>query len=169
MRLDDLIGNLTTFEMKFDSTKSANKKGVALMASCKEGNEEDLNETMNLPTKSFKKIMKRFNKRPYTTGDNSSGSVSNVKKQTKTYYATHSDEDSDKDEGSDSVNNFVAFTAQVFEKWFVNPSVSHIQYGNISDDEEDLTEEELIANYQLLFTKGLELTQVYTVVEAEMK
>ncbi|GAA0169713.1 hypothetical protein LIER_24133 [Lithospermum erythrorhizon] len=117
MRLDDLIGNLTTFEMKFDSTECPNY----------------------------------------------------VKKQTKSYYATHSDEDSNEDEGSDNVNNFVAFTTQVSREGYVNPSTSHIQSGNITDDEEDLTEEELIANYQLLFHKWSKLTQVYTIVEVERK
>ncbi|GAA0183325.1 hypothetical protein LIER_30753 [Lithospermum erythrorhizon] len=38
-------------QMRFESTESAKKKDVALKARCKEGNEEDLNETMNLVMK----------------------------------------------------------------------------------------------------------------------
>ncbi|GAA0154495.1 hypothetical protein LIER_12455 [Lithospermum erythrorhizon] len=49
------------------------KKGVALNASCKEGNEEELKETMSLLAKKFNKTMKRFNKKPYSTRDSSSG------------------------------------------------------------------------------------------------
>ncbi|GAA0145723.1 hypothetical protein LIER_36176 [Lithospermum erythrorhizon] len=73
MRLDDLIGNLTTYEMKFDSTEMVKKKGVALNASCKEGDEEDLKETVSLLVKNFNKTMKRFNKKPYSVGDSSGG------------------------------------------------------------------------------------------------
>ncbi|GAA0151606.1 hypothetical protein LIER_10293 [Lithospermum erythrorhizon] len=174
--------------------KVAKKKGVSLKASCKELDEEDLNETTNLLEKSFNKTMKWFNSRPYTAGDNlscndrrfdswkknnkilgasNSSSQQNqqnqdkgiqwrecedfghiqvqcpnyVKKQNKSYYATHSDEDSNEDELGDNVNNFVAFTAQVPGEGSVNPSMSHIQSDNISDDEEDLTEEELKVNY----------------------
>ncbi|GAA0142522.1 hypothetical protein LIER_03403 [Lithospermum erythrorhizon] len=156
MRLDGLIGNLTTFKMKFDSTELTKKKGVALKASCNEGDEEDLNDTMNMFAKSFNKTMKRFNRRPYTAGDNSSGKgvqcrecegfghiqvqcPKYVKKQTKSYYVTHSDKESNEHEGSDNVNNFVAFTAQVTREGVVNPSVSNMSPNNISDDEEDLT------------------------------
>ncbi|GAA0145417.1 hypothetical protein LIER_05615 [Lithospermum erythrorhizon] len=60
MRLDDLIGNLITYEMKFDSTKLIKKKGIAFNVSCKEGDEDDLKDTMNLLAKNFNKTMKRL-------------------------------------------------------------------------------------------------------------
>ncbi|GAA0153072.1 hypothetical protein LIER_11394 [Lithospermum erythrorhizon] len=37
MRLDDLIRNLTTYEMKIDSTEPAKKKGIALSVSHRKG------------------------------------------------------------------------------------------------------------------------------------
>ncbi|GAA0173512.1 hypothetical protein LIER_27109 [Lithospermum erythrorhizon] len=88
-----------------------------------------------------------------------------IKKQTRSYYTTHPDED----EESDGTNTFVAFTAQIHGEGTVNPTMSHTQPDSISDDEEDLTEEELIVNYQMLFHKWSKLTQTYTIVEAERK
>ncbi|GAA0145721.1 hypothetical protein LIER_36175 [Lithospermum erythrorhizon] len=88
-----------------------------------------------------------------------------IKKQTRIYYTTHSDEE----EGSDGSNNFVAFTAQIHEEGIVPPTVNHTQPDSISDDEEKLTEEGLIANYQMLFYKWSKLTQTYTTVEVELK
>ncbi|GAA0186577.1 hypothetical protein LIER_33865 [Lithospermum erythrorhizon] len=73
MWLDDLIGNLTTYEMKINSTEPAKKKGIALSVGYKEGDDEDLKETMSLLAKNFNKIMKRFNKKSFAGGDNSSG------------------------------------------------------------------------------------------------
>ncbi|GAA0165521.1 hypothetical protein LIER_20906 [Lithospermum erythrorhizon] len=72
-------------------------------------------------------------------------------------------------EGSDGTNNFVAFTAQILEEGMVTPTVDHTQPNSISDDEEELTEKELIANYQILFHKWSKRTQTYTTVEAERK
>ncbi|GAA0165289.1 hypothetical protein LIER_20732 [Lithospermum erythrorhizon] len=66
---------------------------------------------------------------------------------------------SDEEEVSDGTNTLVAFTAQLHEEATVPPTVSTTQPDNISDDEEELTEEELIANYQMLFHKWSKLTQ----------
>ncbi|GAA0184967.1 hypothetical protein LIER_32255 [Lithospermum erythrorhizon] len=147
MRLDDLIGNFIICEMKFDSTKMVKKNGVALNASCREGDEEDLKETISLLAKKFNKTMKRFNKKPYSAGDSSN------ENDKRSYYITHSDEDSDEEEGSDGTNTFVTFTAQIHEELIVPPTVSTTQPDSISDDEEELTKEELIENYQMLFQK----------------
>ncbi|GAA0160144.1 hypothetical protein LIER_38983 [Lithospermum erythrorhizon] len=35
MRLNDLIGNFTTYEMKIDSAEPTKKKGISLNVSCK--------------------------------------------------------------------------------------------------------------------------------------
>ncbi|GAA0160082.1 hypothetical protein LIER_16718 [Lithospermum erythrorhizon] len=72
MRLDDLIGNLTTYEMKIDSAEPTKMKGIALSVSHKEEDEEDLKETMSLLARNFNKTMKRFNKKMFTGGENSS-------------------------------------------------------------------------------------------------
>ncbi|GAA0171616.1 hypothetical protein LIER_25604 [Lithospermum erythrorhizon] len=79
-----------------------------------------------------------------------------IKKHTTSYYSTHSDED----EGSDGTKNFVAFTAQILEEG----TVDHTEPDNISDNEEELTEEELIANYQreLVEDKIIKLEHVST-------
>ncbi|GAA0158793.1 hypothetical protein LIER_15730 [Lithospermum erythrorhizon] len=45
MRIDELIGNLTNFEMMFESSESNKKKVIALQASCEYKDEEDLAET----------------------------------------------------------------------------------------------------------------------------
>ncbi|GAA0173417.1 hypothetical protein LIER_41753 [Lithospermum erythrorhizon] len=70
MRIDELIGNLTTFEMMFESSESNKKKGIALQASCEDKDEEDLAETMRIFAKNFNKILKYFNKKPYSGGNN---------------------------------------------------------------------------------------------------
>ncbi|GAA0170841.1 hypothetical protein LIER_25018 [Lithospermum erythrorhizon] len=65
MRLDELMGNLTTFEMSLDDGESSKKTGIALKEATEDMNDEDLVETMNLLAKNFNKTLKSFNKKPY--------------------------------------------------------------------------------------------------------
>ncbi|GAA0141733.1 hypothetical protein LIER_02806 [Lithospermum erythrorhizon] len=77
-----------------------------------------------------------------------------IKKQSKSYYTTLSDDESDKEDGSDNkVNIFVAFTARNSIEDMVSPTLIDHPIENISDNEEDLTEEELISNNKMLFMK----------------
>ncbi|GAA0186246.1 hypothetical protein LIER_33534 [Lithospermum erythrorhizon] len=131
MGFDELIENLTTFEMTLEITEPAKGKGVALQASNSENGEENLAETLNMLVKNFNKTLKRFNKKPYFGGSTP------------------------------------AFTARDIQEAMVNPSVNECLADNLSDDEGDLTEEELTANYQLLFIKWSKLTQTYTSGEIE--
>ncbi|GAA0149222.1 hypothetical protein LIER_36889 [Lithospermum erythrorhizon] len=212
MRFDELIGNLTTFEMMFESTKSNNEKGIALQANYKDKEEEDLTKTMSLLAKKFKKNLKCFNKKTYSGGNNpavndkwidkgwknskfgGSNSGSNqqnkrkgihcrkcegfrhiqvecpnyVKNQSTSYYTTLFNDESNKEEESDNkFSNFVAFTARDSKEDMVSPIVIDHSIDNISDDEGDLTEEELMTNYQILFMKLSKLTQAYTTGEIE--
>ncbi|GAA0168040.1 hypothetical protein LIER_22851 [Lithospermum erythrorhizon] len=50
------------------------------------------------------------------------------------------------DEQEDQVSNFVAFTSQL------EPTVDD-NWNNTSEDEEEMTEEELLEDYKLLYTK----------------
>ncbi|GAA0154433.1 hypothetical protein LIER_37880 [Lithospermum erythrorhizon] len=203
MRLDELIGNLTTFEMKLESSGTDKKKGVALNVSCKDGEEEDLAETMSLLAKNFNKTMKRFNKKPYGNSRFDSGKKVNrvegtvnngtlqskgktiqcrecegfghiqvqcpnyVRKQTKSYYSTHSDEESDseKEDTESNVSNFVAFTSTLSETDLTD-DVSH---DPDPETEEEATNEELIANYQLLYNKWSKLAKTYIINEGIRK
>ncbi|GAA0160114.1 hypothetical protein LIER_16744 [Lithospermum erythrorhizon] len=45
MRLDNLIGNLTTYAIKFDSTELVKKKGIVLNASCNEGGKKNISNS----------------------------------------------------------------------------------------------------------------------------
>ncbi|GAA0141345.1 hypothetical protein LIER_02509 [Lithospermum erythrorhizon] len=81
---------------------------------------------------------------------------------------TYKDDDSDEEEWSDAnVSNFFAFTSKVSTEDTVNPIVINHPSNNISDDEEQLTEEELMTNYQMLFIKWSKLSQTYTTGEIE--
>ncbi|GAA0141048.1 hypothetical protein LIER_02283 [Lithospermum erythrorhizon] len=71
-----------------------------------------------------------------------------VKKQSKSYYTTLSDEESDEEEeNNNEVSNFVAFTAHDVQESTINPIDNDCDPDNISKDEEELTEDELMANY----------------------
>ncbi|GAA0174180.1 hypothetical protein LIER_27623 [Lithospermum erythrorhizon] len=84
-----------------------------------------------------------------------------IKKQSKNYYSTLTDDDSKvEDEQEEQVNNFVAFTRQI------EPTIDDNLEDN-SEDEEDITEEELLEDYKLLYTKWTELTITYTKIEVE--
>ncbi|GAA0167281.1 hypothetical protein LIER_22249 [Lithospermum erythrorhizon] len=211
MRLDELIGNLTTFEMKLESSGTDKKKEVALNVSCKEGEEQDLAETMSLLAKNFNKTMKKFNKKPYGstdmakindrrsdnwkkvnrmegTGNNSPlqskgksiqcrecegfGHIqvqcpNYVRKQTKSYYSTHSDEESDseKEDSKSNVSNFVAFTSVVSEI----DSTDNIIHDPDPEAKEEATNEELIVNYQMLYNKWSKLAKTYIINEGVRK
>ncbi|GAA0186741.1 hypothetical protein LIER_34029 [Lithospermum erythrorhizon] len=64
--VDELIGNLTTFEMSLDDRESSKKKGISLKVSSEDVNDQDLVETMNLLVKNINKPLKRFNKKPFS-------------------------------------------------------------------------------------------------------
>ncbi|GAA0167276.1 hypothetical protein LIER_43786 [Lithospermum erythrorhizon] len=66
MRIDELIGNLTTFEKMFESSYSNKNVGITLQARCEDKLEEDLDETVSLLAKNFNKTLKRFYKKPYS-------------------------------------------------------------------------------------------------------
>ncbi|GAA0161776.1 hypothetical protein LIER_18013 [Lithospermum erythrorhizon] len=68
MSFDELIGNLTTFEMTLEVTEPGKGKGVALKASNSKNGKENLAETVSMLAKNFNKILKRFNKKPYSGG-----------------------------------------------------------------------------------------------------
>ncbi|GAA0144459.1 hypothetical protein LIER_35938 [Lithospermum erythrorhizon] len=165
MRLDELIGNLTTFEMKIDSADTIKKKGIALKANCKDGKEEDLAETMNLLTKIFNKPMKR---KYEGFGHIQVQCLNYVKKQAKGYYATHSDDytDGGNEDVEDTVSNFVAFTTAILKEDCVTPTLNQSAC-HYREDEGEITEEEIMANYQMLFDKWSKLTKTYTFKEAE--
>ncbi|GAA0138380.1 hypothetical protein LIER_34927 [Lithospermum erythrorhizon] len=209
MKVDELVGNLTTFEMTFDEGDAGKKKRLALKVSTKEGDEDNLVETMNMLAKRFNKKMRKFNKKSYggnegaTGGDRGNNSWKNqnknggnygqtskakgiqctecegyghiqvecpnyVKKQSRSYYTTLTDEDTDEEEPSeDKVNNFVAFMEKISDdNQLDNPTVDNTLTPNDSD-EEDLTQEELTENYKVLFCKWSKLTSVFTVNEAD--
>ncbi|GAA0173909.1 hypothetical protein LIER_27414 [Lithospermum erythrorhizon] len=115
MRVDELMGNLTIFEMSLDDGESTKKKEITLKAASEDVEDEDLVETTNLLAKNFNKSFKMFNKKPY---------------------------------GGTSYPN-------ANEK------------RNNSEDEEVMTEEELLEDYKLLYTKWTELTMIYTKGEVE--
>ncbi|GAA0164081.1 hypothetical protein LIER_19800 [Lithospermum erythrorhizon] len=75
-----------------------------------------------------------------------------IKKQSKSYCTTLSDDETDEEEGNDNkVSNFVAFTVRNLNESTGSPTVVDHVSDNLSDDEEELTKEELMANYQMLF------------------
>ncbi|GAA0184027.1 hypothetical protein LIER_31341 [Lithospermum erythrorhizon] len=90
------------------------------------------------------------------------------RKQAKGYYATHSDDDTDgeNEDVEDIVSNFVSFTAAISKKDSDTPTVTHSACHD-SEDEGEITEEELMANYQMLFDKWSKLTEAYTLKEDE--
>ncbi|GAA0186984.1 transmembrane signal receptor [Lithospermum erythrorhizon] len=91
-----------------------------------------------------------------------------VKKQSKSYYTSLSDEETDEEEENNTeVSNFVAFTAHDVQESTINPIVNDCDPDSMSEEEEELTEEELMANYQLLFDKWSKLTKTYTSGEIE--
>ncbi|GAA0150752.1 hypothetical protein LIER_09619 [Lithospermum erythrorhizon] len=159
MSLDELIGNLTTFEMSLNERETSKKKGIALKASYVDVNDEELGETINMLAKNLNKILKRFNKKPFTGSVSPSVTDRNnnrwkklvkeyigfghiqaecpnyLKKQSKNYTSTLSDDES-KDGQDDELNNFVAF-AGVLE-----PTVTNIVDEN-SEFEEDMTNEDV--------------------------
>ncbi|GAA0146501.1 hypothetical protein LIER_06435 [Lithospermum erythrorhizon] len=155
MRFDELIGNLTTFEMMFESIESSKRKRVGLQASCEDKEEEDLAETMSLLAKNFNKTLKQFNKKPYSGGNNLGGSDKQIDKGWKNleFGGSNSGE-----EGSD--NNFVAFTARDTQENAVILIVNDCPTYIMSDKEGDLTEEELMANYHIFSCKGREVETI---------
>ncbi|GAA0168039.1 hypothetical protein LIER_22850 [Lithospermum erythrorhizon] len=57
MRVDELIGNLSTFEMSPDEGESSKNKGIVLKVASENVDDEDLVETMNMLAKNFKKTI----------------------------------------------------------------------------------------------------------------
>ncbi|GAA0150799.1 hypothetical protein LIER_43116 [Lithospermum erythrorhizon] len=173
---------LRTFSKRF-ADKSNRKKGIALKASCEHEDicTQDLTETMSLLAKNFKKTLKYFNKKSCFSGNNAGvndkwidkgwknskcrGSNSGFNQQNK---GKGYNDDSDKKEGCNAnVSNFVAFTSKISTEDTVNPTVMDHPSDNINDDEEKITKEELMANYQMLFINWSKLTHAYTTGETE--
>ncbi|GAA0171190.1 hypothetical protein LIER_25283 [Lithospermum erythrorhizon] len=153
MRVDELIGSLTTFEMSLDHGETSKKKGIALKFASEDVDDEDLVETMNILAKNFNKSLERFNKKPYSEivlhllmieriidGRNQK----NKKTMSKNYYTTLTDDDSKVEDQQEC--NFVAFTAHI------EPLVDN-NLENNNEDEADMTEEEMLEDYKLLYTK----------------
>ncbi|GAA0173850.1 hypothetical protein LIER_41605 [Lithospermum erythrorhizon] len=166
MRLDELIENFTTFEMTFEPTETGKKKGISLKANCEGEEGGDLAETAGGSNGGGNRQNRSRGiqyKKCEGFGHIQVECPNYVKKQSKSYYTTLSDEDIDEDEGGDhNETNFVAFTAQIQTSITFNAPINNRDIDPTSDDEGELTEEELVANYQMLFDKGSELTQAYT-------
>ncbi|GAA0173441.1 hypothetical protein LIER_41523 [Lithospermum erythrorhizon] len=178
MRLDELMGNLTTFEMSLDDGESTKKKGIPLKATAEDTNDEDLVETMNLLANNFNKTLKRFNKKRSSNLEQKEkprgiqcrecdgfGHIqvecpNYVKQKAKNYCITLSDDDSKGEDKEEKVRNFVAFATQSEP-----PIDDSLTEG--SDDEDEMTEEELLEDYKLLYSKWTKLTLIYTKVESE--
>ncbi|GAA0149839.1 hypothetical protein LIER_08918 [Lithospermum erythrorhizon] len=154
MRVDELMDNLTTFEMSLDDGESGKKKGRALKAASENVDDEDLVETMKLLAKNFNKSLKRFNKKPYggTSYPNANDKGNNI------WNKPMKQEDEDDQEGK--ISNFVAFVAHT------EPPVDDNGLDN-NEDKDEMTEEELLEDYKYLYTKWTELTIVYTIVETK--
>ncbi|GAA0164342.1 hypothetical protein LIER_43680 [Lithospermum erythrorhizon] len=152
MRVDELVGNLTTFEITFDEGDSEKKKGLALKASTEEADEENLAETMNMLATNFNKTICGFNK----------------KTQSKNYYTTLTADEIDEEEPTEEkVRNFVAFMGQISNgNQYDIPTVGDSRTAD-DNDEEELTQEELMENYELLFSKWSKLTTTFTINEVE--
>ncbi|GAA0149904.1 hypothetical protein LIER_08961 [Lithospermum erythrorhizon] len=174
MRLDEFIGNLTTFEMKLESSGTDKKKGISLNASCKEGEEEDLAETMSLLANFFNKTMKRFTKKPYGSADMikiNDRRFENWKKVNRMEGAGNNgppqneESDSEKEDTESNVSNFVAFTSVVSER----DSTDNIIHDPDLEAEEEATNVELIANYQMLYNKWSKLAKAYIINESVRK
>ncbi|GAA0187233.1 hypothetical protein LIER_34521 [Lithospermum erythrorhizon] len=152
IRLDELMKNLTTFEMSLDDGELNKKKGIALKPDSKDVNDEDLVETMNLLAKNFNKSLKRFNKMLYGGTNYPSDKWNNRWKKPM--------KQEDEEDQEEKVSNFFVFTAQ---------TESHVDDSlpDDSEDEEEMTKEELLEDYKLLYTKWTELTMIYTKVEVE--
>ncbi|GAA0142649.1 hypothetical protein LIER_03496 [Lithospermum erythrorhizon] len=141
MSLDELIGNLATFEMSLNEGELSKKKGIALKATSENVDDEELGETINMLAKNFKKTLKRFNKKPFN------GSV------------TSSITDRRNNRWKKPVKQGNYGTSQ-------SDKPKDIMNDN-SEDEKNMTDEEVLENYKLLYTTWMELRVVYTKVDAE--
>ncbi|GAA0150184.1 hypothetical protein LIER_37075 [Lithospermum erythrorhizon] len=161
MSVDELIGNLPMFEMSLDDEESSRKIGVALKATSKDVNDEDLK-----PVKQGKYGASQSDKSKGIQcrecvgfGHNQVESPNYIKKQSKNY-STTLNEDESEDQQEDQINNFVAF------KGVTNPTIVNTVDDN-SEDEKDITEEGLLGDYKLVYTKWTELSVMYIKVDVE--
>ncbi|GAA0167549.1 hypothetical protein LIER_40401 [Lithospermum erythrorhizon] len=93
----------------------------------------------------FNKTLKHFNKKPYSGSGGNSPGVNDKRIDKRLKNSNFGGSSNDEEEGSDNkVNDFVAFTARNSKEDTVNATVFDHRIDNISDDEEDLTEEELM-------------------------
>ncbi|GAA0175501.1 hypothetical protein LIER_41926 [Lithospermum erythrorhizon] len=144
MRVDELMENLTTFEMTFDEGESRKKKGLPLKATIEEEYNENLAETIHMLAKKFNKTLR-------------------------SYYTTLTDKEFDEEEPpEEKVNNFVAYTCHIFvEDKDVNQNIADTLTTDDNVDDGEPTPKELIDNYQLLFIKWSKLTKTFTTSEIE--
>ncbi|GAA0172007.1 hypothetical protein LIER_25917 [Lithospermum erythrorhizon] len=109
---------------------------------------------MNLLAKNFNKSLKRFNTKPYggtnypNANDKGNNRWKKLVKQEK------------EDDQEEKVSNFVAFAAQT------KPPVEDNRVDN-SEDEDEMTEEDLLEEYKLVYTKWTKLIVVYTKTETK--
>ncbi|GAA0156154.1 hypothetical protein LIER_13711 [Lithospermum erythrorhizon] len=157
MRVDELMDNLTTFEMSLDDGEPSKKKGIALKATSEDVDDDDLVESMNLLAKNFKSLKRECE----GFGHIQVECPNYIKKQSKNYYTILIDDNSkEEDDQEEKVSNFVTFAAQT------EPPIDDNLHDN-SEDEDEMTEEGLLKDYKLLYTKWIELTMIYTKVEIE--
>ncbi|GAA0185892.1 hypothetical protein LIER_33180 [Lithospermum erythrorhizon] len=170
MGFDELIGNLTTFEMMFEATELNKGKGVALQVSISDKREENLAETVNMLAQNFNKTLKHFNKKPYSGGSTQGsfdqglirdGRARSLEGSTVVEMCKAGRREYNAGNVKDSV------TSRDTKETTVNLSVNEGMTDIKSHEEGDLTEEKLMANYQLLFIKWLKLTRAYTSGEVE--
>ncbi|GAA0186513.1 hypothetical protein LIER_33801 [Lithospermum erythrorhizon] len=128
---------------------------------------------MNLLEKNFNKTLKRFNKKPYggtsypTVNERGSNRwkkpmkqcSSNTEQKDRPRGIQYNDSYGEEDQ-EEKLSNFVAFIAQIEP-----PSDNSLL--DESEDEGEMTEEELLEDYKLLYSKWNELTRIYTKVETE--
>ncbi|GAA0151317.1 hypothetical protein LIER_10060 [Lithospermum erythrorhizon] len=177
MRIDELMENLTTFEMTLDDGESRKKNGVALKAISEDVNDEDLPNVNDKGNNRWKKPvnhgnfnvqqkdkLKGIQYRECEEFEHIQVECPNyVKRQSKNNYTTLTDNDSDDDEDQEEkVSNFVAFTAKS-EPPFDDSMPED------SEDEEEITEEELLEDYcnDPSQTKWIGLTTVFTKSEVQ--
>ncbi|GAA0150057.1 hypothetical protein LIER_09081 [Lithospermum erythrorhizon] len=160
MSLDELIGNLDTFEMSLTEGESSKKKGITLKASSEDADDEELGKNINFLLRTSIKLSNGIQRRECDGFGHIQAKCPNyIKKQSKNYSSTLSDDESEHGQ-DEQIRNFVAFSRMI------EPTVNDV-VNEISEDEGDMTDEEVLENYKLLFAKWMELTVVYTKVDTE--
>ncbi|GAA0159737.1 hypothetical protein LIER_16445 [Lithospermum erythrorhizon] len=126
----------------------------------KDVDDEDVVETTNMLVKNFNNSLKMFNKKPYSGNGFSPATDKGNNRWKKSgkqrYYGAGQTDKPEgiqyvEDEQKEQVNNFVVFTSQI------EPTAGD-NLDNTNEDKEQMTKEELLEDYKLLYTKWTELT-----------